>query len=390
MTANTLLASCVVLYLCKMAGIYVHIPFCKKACSYCDFHFTTSLKHVEALTEAICTEISLKKNRLPAPIQSIYFGGGTPSVLSAQALGKIFEAIYSNFNVLSNAEITLEANPDDLTDSKIASLKHLPINRLSIGIQSFFEADLQWMNRAHTAIEAETCLKSVQDAGFSNLTVDLIFGYPSLSNNNLIYNVSKAVEFDIPHISAYALTIENKTLLAHQVAKGKIKPLDDGHAAQQFLILSNTLKNKGYDHYEISNYGKPGKYAIHNTNYWLNVPYLGLGPSAHGFDGAQRYFNVANNAKYIDALAKGILPESIEVLSFADRFNEYVMTSLRTMWGIDLQKVATDFGMAEAKAIEQEMAPLITDGKVIIKNNSIILTPTGQLFADGIAASLFL
>lgn len=373
-----------------MAGIYVHIPFCKKACNYCDFHFTTSLNKVDDLTNAIAKEIELKKDRISAPIETIYFGGGTPSILSKENLEKIFDSIYKNFKVVEDAEITLEANPDDLTKTKIIELKSLPINRFSIGVQSFFAEDLLWMNRAHNEQEAEACIKIAQDAGFDNISVDLIFGYPLLTDEKLKSNTQKAVDFNIPHISAYSLTVEEKTALAHAIKKNKQQSLNDEQSAQQFMFLSNFLTENGYDHYEISNYGKPGKHAVHNTNYWRNKPYLGIGPSAHGFNGKTRYFNIANNTKYLDGVESGILNEDFEKLSFADRFNEYVMTRLRTMWGINLAEVESIFGQKYSELINKEIEPFLKEKQVSLSNNSIKLTQEGKLFADGIAASLFI
>lgn len=373
-----------------MAGIYIHIPFCKKACTYCDFHFTTSLKYVNELTDAICKEIELKKDRIDEQICSIYFGGGTPSVLSAQNLDKIFDAITSNFSVSSEAEITLEANPDDLDRGKIAAFKKLPINRFSIGVQSFFNEDLVWMNRAHHANEAENCIKRVQDAGFENLSIDLIFGYPQLSNQKLFANIQKTVDFQIPHISAYALTVEDKTALANAIQKGMTKPINEEQSAEQFLLLGEKLFEKGYEQYEISNYSKPGKNALHNTNYWRGIKYLGIGPSAHGFDGHLRYFNIANNAKYISSLVNNKLPETIEHLTVADQFNEYIMTSLRTIWGIDLNKVLLTFGEKHSDILKNQLKPFVDQGQVIVKDEKVTLTTRGKLFADGISSSLFI
>lgn len=373
-----------------MAGIYIHIPFCKKACTYCDFHFSTSLKYADEMVDAICTEIRLKKDRLQnETIGSIYFGGGTPSVLPAKAFEKIFDALNSCFSISSDAEITMEANPDDLDSQKINALRQLPINRFSIGIQSFFEEDLVWMNRAHTATEAESCIKRSQDAGFENLSLDLIYGYPLLTNQKWLHNIAKAIEFKTPHISAYSLTVEPRTALANAIQKGKQLGLDDEQSATQFLTLNQHLSTAGFEHYEISNYSLPGCYAVHNTNYWRGVSYLGIGPSAHGFDKINRYLNIANNAKYLAALSKNQFPETIEELSEVDRFNEYVMTALRTQWGLDLNKIAIDFGKTYAEQTRLQASEFIANEKLILNKNIITLTPQGKLFADGIASSLF-
>jgi len=374
-----------------MAGIYIHIPFCKKACTYCDFHFTTSTKNLDEMVEAICKEIIMKKDRLALQqVDSIYFGGGTPSTLPSVALQKILATIEQLFPIASNAEITIEANPDDLTAQKIAELRQLPFNRFSIGTQSFFNEDLIWMNRAHNAQEATDCIKRSQDAGFEKLTIDLIYGYPMLSDQKWATNIQTALDLEVPHISAYSLTVEPRTALAHAIEKGKQPMVNDDQSAEQFLMLIDTLTSRGFEHYEISNYSLPGKYAVHNTNYWKGVPYLGIGPSAHGFDGTNRYINVANNTKYLTSIANKQLPETIEQLSKADQFNEYVMTSLRTMWGIDLEKVSNEFGEKPKELILRHIKPYLSDEKVYIDNQKIYLNNKGKLFADGIAAALFL
>ncbi|MES2417205.1 MAG: radical SAM family heme chaperone HemW [Bacteroidota bacterium] len=373
-----------------MAGIYIHIPFCKKACTYCDFHFSTSLKYVDEMVDAICTEINLKKNRLNGQqIGSIYFGGGTPSILPAKALAKIFNTLSSCFTIAADAEITIEANPDDLDAHQITALKALPINRFSIGVQSFFEEDLVWMNRAHHASEAENCIKRSQDAGFENLSIDLIYGYPLLTDDKWLSNIAKAIDLRTPHISAYALTVEPRTALAAAIVKGRQKSIDEEQSASQFLTLNHQLIQAGFEHYEISNYCLPEKYAVHNTNYWRGVPYLGIGPSAHGFDGFNRYLNMANNAQYLAALADKNLAETVEELSVVNRFNEYIMTSLRTQWGIDLSKIDRDFGKKYTEQTHLQAMSFIDNGQLIADKNKITLSPAGKLFADGIASELF-
>jgi len=372
-----------------MAGIYIHIPFCKKACTYCDFHFSTSFKYVDEMTDAICTEIRLKKDRIAEQIGSIYFGGGTPSVLSAASFQKIFDTLTACFSISADAEITIEANPDDLDAKKISELRQLPINRFSIGIQSFFNEDLVWMNRAHNADEAINCIKRSQDAGFENLSIDLIYGYPLLTDEKLLTNIQTVLSLQTPHISAYSLTVEASTALANSIQKGKQTPINEEQSAAQFLILTDQLTQHSFEHYEISNYSLPGKYAVHNTNYWKGISYLGIGPSAHGFDGHNRYINVANNAKYLSALSSKKLAEDFEELSQIDRFNEYIMTSLRTMWGIDLQKITADFGKNYAEQTLKQIQPFIDKEHLVLNNNIINLTQEGKLFADGIAAELF-
>jgi len=373
-----------------MSGIYIHIPFCKKACHYCDFHFSTSLKYADEMVESICKEIKMKKDRISGQVGSIYFGGGTPSILSQAALQKIFDAINQTFSVDAGAEITIEANPDDLTAQKLKELKQLPVNRFSVGIQSFFNEDLIWMNRAHHAQEAEDCIKRSQDAGFENLTLDLIYGYPLLTDDKWLSNIYKVIDLQVPHISAYALTVEPKTALAHAIKHQKQVPVSDHQSAAQFVILMDKLIEAGFDHYEISNFAKPGNYAIHNTNYWKGVDYIGIGPSAHGFDGLNRYMNPANNAIYMEKLKSNKLPEIIEELSVNDRFNEYIMTSLRTMWGIDLGKINSDFGKDFFDETKYNLRGFQDKNWIITDGDKIKLSQNGKLFADHIASELFI
>lgn len=373
-----------------MAGIYIHIPFCKKACTYCDFHFTTSFKYVDEMTDAICTEIKLKRDRIQTQVGSIYFGGGTPSVLSHASFQKIFDTLTECFSIAADAEITIEANPDDLNAQKIAELRQLPINRFSIGIQSFFNDDLVWMNRAHNADEAETCIKRSQDAGFENLSIDLIYGYPLLTDEKWLSNIQKTIDLQTPHVSAYSLTVEDRTALASAIQKGKQIGMNDEQSVSQFLTLTSQLGKAGFEHYEISNYSLPGKYAVHNTNYWKGIPYLGIGPSAHGFDGQNRYLNIAHNAQYLEKLSMHKLAETVEELSINDRFNEYIMTSLRTMWGTDLKKIAFDFGKDYAVQVQKDSKPFLSSGQLILDEEILYLSNEGKLFADGIASSLFI
>lgn len=343
------------------------------------------------MVDAICAEIIMKKERLAGQqIGSIYFGGGTPSVLTPAALHKIFNTLTQHFSIAHDAEITLEANPDDLDAKKIAELRQLPVNRFSIGIQSFFNEDLIWMNRAHNASEAETCVKRSQDAGFENLSIDLIYGYPLLTNEKWLRNINKALELESPHISAYSLTVEPKTALASAIRRGKQIPLNDEQSADQFEILINKTGAAGFEHYEISNFARPGKYAVHNTNYWRGVPYLGIGPSAHGFDGTNRYLNIANNASYLSQLSIGKLAETVEELDQYDRFNEYMMTSLRTMWGVDLNKVADLYGKYFLKDTLKNISPFIERNWLKREADTLILTHDGKYFADYIASELFL
>lgn len=342
------------------------------------------------MVESICKEIKFKKDRISGQIGSIYLGGGTPSILPQSALQKIFDVINQTFSVDAKAEITIETNPDDLTAQKLKELKQLPVNRFSVGIQSFFNEDLVWMNRAHNADEAENCIKRSQDAGFENLTLDLIYGYPLLTDEKWETNINKAIELSVPHISAYALTVEPKTALAHAIKNKRQAPVSDNQSASQFIILMDELKKAGFEHYEISNFAKPSCYAVHNTNYWKGVDYIGIGPSAHGFDGKNRYMNPANNALYIETLQSNKLPEIIEELSLNDRFNEYMMTSLRTIWGTDMKKIATDFGKDFVEETKHNLRSFEDKDWLVLENETIRLSENGKLFADHIASELFI
>ncbi len=308
-----------------MAGIYIHIPFCKKACHYCDFHFSTSPVYKDAMVQALKSEIIQKKEYTGTEqIGTIYFGGGTPSLLSADELKMLIGVITENYPVSSPAEITLEANPDDLNPQKVKELKQTMINRFSIGVQSFFEEDLKWMNRAHNASEAQSSIKRVQDAGFENITADLIYGYPLLSDEKWKFNIRELTGLQIPHISSYSMTVEPATALASFINKGKQKPMDEQQSAQQFEILMDELGEAGFEHYEISNFAKPGWHSRHNSNYWEGVSYIGIGPSAHSFNGDSRQWNIADNMKYIQGVQSGTAPSEVEHLTMENRLNEFV------------------------------------------------------------------
>jgi oxygen-independent coproporphyrinogen-3 oxidase len=375
-----------------MAGIYLHIPFCRQACTYCNFHFSTSLKQKDALLEALLKEIDLRAPELEAQkIETVYFGGGTPSLLSRDELMRIFDKLQSGFGIESLKECTLEANPDDLSRGYLKALHDTPVNRLSVGIQSFREEDLRYMNRAHTAQQSDYALKAAQDAGFENLSIDLIYGTPGLSDAAWKENIAKMAALQIPHFSAYALTVEEGTALDHAIRKKKTAPVDAAQSAEQAEILMETGPKLGYEQYEISNWAKPGRYAVHNTSYWQGVPYLGFGPSAHSFDGHRtRSWNVANNALYINSLLQDSRsPMEKEVLGAEDRLNEYVMTSLRTMWGLDLGRVESGWGGDYKEMILNEAAPHLEAGRLTVAENVLKLSESGKLFADGIASDLF-
>lgn len=371
-----------------MAGIYIHIPFCRQACLYCNFHFSTLLTLRNDLINALLKEIALSTVYHDKSIETIYFGGGTPSLLHAESLNTILNALHQKFHIARDAEITLEANPDDISEQLLAFWKSMGINRLSIGVQSFFEEDLKWMNRAHTAEQSVNSIVLAQQAGFENLTIDLIYGSPGLSDEKWQYNIEKAINFNIPHLSCYALTVEPKTALHSLIAKNKMRDTDPEQQARQFIQLMNRLQEAGYEHYEISNFSLPGKRSRHNTAYWQDKPYYGFGPSAHSFNGKDtRSWNVANNSLYIQSLRQNVIPLQKEKLTTVQRLNEYIMTSLRTMEGIDLNHVENRFGVAYAQRLLA--ASRAHSEKMVIQNNCLRLTNAGKLFADGIAADLF-
>lgn len=375
-----------------LAGIYIHIPFCRQACNYCNFHFSTSLKLKEEVMTAILKELELQKGFLAnTHVKTVYFGGGTPSLLSADEINRIWEQVQQHYNVGEIQEFTLEANPDDLNLPYLKSLKSTPINRFSIGVQSFKEADLKYMNRAHNASEADYAIKAAQDTGFEKLSIDLIYGTPGLTDNEWLHNLSQVKALGIPHFSAYALTVEKGTALQNAIARKKSADVDNEQAAGQFEVLMEQAATMGYEHYEISNLALPGHYAIHNTNYWKGVPYLGIGPSAHSFDGSNRRWNVANNALYAKSILLHEKPEyEEEKLTATDRLNEYIMTSLRTMWGCNLKKIRREWGIDIAAEIKQNAQPFVEKGWIEGKQGGLFLTRAGKLFADHIAGNLFL
>lgn len=372
-----------------MAGIYLHIPFCKQACHYCDFHFSTSLKRKSEMIQAIADELILRKSEITETVETIYFGGGTPSLLAIDEIQFLINTIQENFDVFDTPEISLEANPDDLLEEKILELADSPINRLSIGIQSFFEDDLKFMNRSHSASESKDCL-SVANRHFENITIDLIYGVPNMSIDKWTENLQIALDFGVNHISSYALTVEPKTALDVFIKSGKLPPLDEQLASDHFDILVEETKKNGFVHYEISNFGKPDFFSKHNTSYWQGKQYLGVGPSAHSFKGKERSWNVSNNAKYIKSIQDKILPREVEKLSLNDQFNEYIMTGLRTIWGVSLEKVRQEYGETYKLHLLNEVEGYQRMGLLEINNNIVIATQKGKFLVDGIASELFM
>ncbi|CAM4286431.1 radical SAM family heme chaperone HemW [Zobellia roscoffensis] len=373
-----------------MSGIYIHIPFCKQACHYCDFHFSTSMGKKEAMVAALRKELVMRKAEFKEEmVETIYFGGGTPSVLETEEIQAIIDSVYDNYKVTDNPEITLEANPDDLSKEKIKALSESPINRLSIGIQSFFEEDLKLMNRAHNAQEAENCIQEATTY-FDNISIDLIYGVPDMTNQRWKENIEKALSFGIPHISSYALTVEPHTALASFIKKGLIKNVDDEVAQAHFHILSETLEAAGFESYEISNFGKPGYFSRNNTAYWQQKKYIGIGPSAHSYDGVRRGWNINNNPKYLKAIESGELPMETEVLSVTDTYNEYVMTGLRTIWGVSLSRIESVFGKKYREYALMQAENHLKDELLHIEGDTLLTTKKGRFLADGLASDLFM
>ena len=381
------------------AGIYIHIPFCKQACHYCDFHFSTSMQKKDEMVLALAKEIKLRKSEFQnESVATIYFGGGTPSRLSIADLRFLIATIYEQYTIVEKPEITLEANPDDLSESYLLELKAIGVNRLSIGIQSFFEDDLKLMNRAHNSEEAKKCLE-IATRYFDNISLDLIYGIPDLSQNGeqakqmsnerWLQNIETALSFGIPHISSYALTVEPKTALNKLIQTGKIASPNDEVAQEHFMILVETLEKNGFVHYELSNFGKENYFSKNNSAYWLGKKYIGIGPSAHSYDGISRSWNIANNALYLKAIQNDELPNEVEKLTLQDRYNEYIMTGLRTIWGVSLVRIEQEFGIDFLNYLKKQSQKFIDDGLLSITDDILKPTLKGKFLTDGIASDLF-
>ena len=375
-----------------MAGIYIHIPFCKQACNYCNFHFSVSLTNKDAITKAIVTEILLSNDFIDDKnIETIYFGGGTPSLLNIEEIAILFKTIREKFIVSSNAEITLEANPDDITTTSLQNWMSFGVNRLSVGLQSFNEAELKWMNRAHNALQSINCLDEIEKAGIKNYSVDLIYGSPLQTDEILKKNFEIITSRNVPHISCYALTVENKTKLNKQIKENKSPNIDTEKQALQFHLLLEMMEAAGYEQYEISSFCKQGFRSKHNSSYWQGKPYFGFGPSAHSFNGYnKRRWNIANNSLYLQSLKNNIIPYEEETLTDAERLNEYVMTAVRTIEGINLNKIINDFGLNQQERILLQAQKYFDSKKIEQTGSYLNLTKEGKFFADGIASDLFL
>ena len=374
-----------------MSGLYIHIPFCVKKCNYCNFHFSTQFNYKSQLIQAIGKELILRKNELISPIETIYFGGGTPSILNYKELEYLFTIIKEHYDISETKEITFEANPDDLSVEYLQFLKNqTPVNRLSVGIQSFIDEDIKFMNRNHNADEAIQSIRSAQDIGFNNITIDLIYGAQTTTHERWMYTLEKAISLGIPHISSYALTVEPKTAFEAQIRKNKLPPIDEEKQAIQFETLRNKLIEHKYIQYEFSNFGKETFFSQHNTSYWKNKPYLGIGPSAHSYNGKdKRCWNVSHNIKYLKAIENNILNYEEEVISEKDRFNEKIMLGLRTLWGINIDELEKEFSSSLMKHFYKELKKLEATKKVRISNQIVTIHPESLFFTDGIIAQFF-
>jgi len=380
-----------------MAGIYIHIPYCRQACHYCNFHFSVSHRNKPQFLDCLVNEIEIQKGFFSngsenekTYLDTIYLGGGTPSVLRQQDLIRIFERLSKFFDFDRNTEVTIEANPDDLTYEKLLTINQTPINRLSVGLQSFHYPDLEYMNRIHSPCQALQAIKNAQKVGFENISVDLIYGTPTMNDRHWEKNLMRVIDLEVPHISAYALTVEDKTPLEVFIRKGQMPPVEEEQTARQFHIMLEILAKYGYEQYEISNFSQPGFYSRHNLSYWNGQPYLGLGPSAHSFRENRRSWNIANTSRYIQSIEKGELPMESETLSEDQRFDEYVMTSLRTSWGCNLDYVEETFGEEKLRALRKNAARHIRNNTLKEENGRLILTTKGKFLADGIASDLFI
>lgn len=370
-----------------MSGLYVHIPFCKQACTYCDFHFSTSSGQRKRVIDAIAKELERRASEADgAALGSVYLGGGTPSVVGPDALSALFEEVRQQYLVAPAAEVTIEANPDDITAEDLARWKEIGFTRVSLGIQSFRDERLKWMGRAHDAKQARRSIELIAKAGFTSWTIDLIYGLPEMTAEEWDEQLTIALDHGMPHLSAYCLTVEERTALHHQVKKGLIRPANDEAQSAQFDHLVERMATAGLVQYEISNFGREGHFAVHNSNYWKGVSYIGIGPSAHSFDGVKRRWNVSNNMRYADAIAKGERFWEEETLTHAQRVNERLMTGLRTIWGVDLRTLGNDVMAREQRTIHR----YVQQGDLFIKGERLLLTPQGMRYADRIASDLFL
>lgn len=373
-----------------MSTIYIHIPFCKQACHYCDFHFSTKRDKQPDMVRALAKELVIRSEEAGGePVNTIYFGGGTPSLLAEEELVFLMDTVFGNYNVAGDAEITLEANPDDLNESVMPALSKAGINRLSIGVQSFHERDLRLMNRAHSAREAEAGVRLAQQY-FENISIDLIYGIPNLPVEEWEVNLRKALSLEVPHISGYALTVEPGTALKRFIEKKIVPPVDDEATELHFTVMTELLEQHGFVQYEISNFGKPGFFSRNNSAYWQGQHYIGIGPSAHSYNGLKRSWNSSNNPGYLKSLELDIIPSTEELLSTKDRYNEYVMTGLRTIWGVSTERVKKEFGSKYYEYLLQQAGDYLERELLVLENQTLLTTKKGKFLSDGIASDLFM
>ena len=373
-----------------MSGIYIHIPFCRKACHYCNFHFSTQIEQIDEFVGSLVKEITLQQNYLSSPIETIYLGGGTPSLLDQSHLDKIITSLQKHYDLSNLKEFTLEANPDDINITKTKTWKSVGINRLSIGIQSFQKEALAWMNRAHSTAQSIQAIEHAKAGGIHNLSTDLIYGTPHLSDQDLLKDLELLKNFNIPHISCYALTVEEKTALHSLIQKKKIENIDTEKQARHFELIVETLNNEGYEHYEISNFSKPGQRSLHNSNYWKGIPYLGLGPSAHSYNGTSRQWNIANNQLYIKSIEQGNVPFDIENIDEASAYNEYMMISLRLLDGVEMEQIEKRFGSVYMQHTKDVLGKFLLTGKIENTAKGFTITKNARFLADGIASDFFI
>ncbi len=373
-----------------MSGIYIHIPFCKQACHYCDFHFSTKRDKQPEMVRALAKELVMRSKEAGGePVTTIYFGGGTPSLLAEEELVFLMDTVFGHYKVAGDAEITLEANPDDLNKAGMIAMLKAGINRLSIGVQSFHERDLRLMNRVHSAREAESCILLAQQY-FDNISIDLIYGIPNLPVEEWEANLRKALSLGVPHISGYALTVEPGTALNSFIEKKVVPPVNDEAAELHFTIMTELLEQHGFVQYEVSNFGKPGFFSRNNSAYWRGKHYLGIGPSAHSYNGHKRSWNISNNPKYLKSLEQDSLPSTEEVLSKKDRYNEYVMTGLRTIWGVSTERVKEEFGAKYYEYLLRQSGKYLERELLVLENQTLLTTKKGKFLSDGIASDLFM
>lgn len=374
-----------------MSGIYLHIPFCRQACHYCDFHFSTSQQTKEAVLQCMQQELYIRKEELYEPVQTIYLGGGTPSLLKTVEIQHLLDTVFKHYEVVSDAEITLEANPDDLTAQKLKELRNTPINRFSIGVQSFHENDLKYLHRIHTSKQAEYAIKGAQDTGFENITMDLIYGIPTLSNDKWIENLQKAIQFSVPHISAYALTVEEQTPLHHLIRRKKIAEPVDEASAEHFFALIDVLPNAGFEHYEISNFALPGYRSKHNSSYWEFKPYIGIGPSAHSYNGFDvRRWNISNNVRYMRGIMQGEPWFETEQLTFENRVNEWVMIKFRLMEGLEKEAFIKQFDVSTWEQIIRLVEKYQLNTYFEPMKDTLVLTHRGKIIFNSIVSKLMI